>query len=126
LSDTSASWTDTVLYGAGDILDAYPIDGYGFGVVLFQTHLVAHRTDAFPFGVFQLAAMIPVLWIGARAFLRRPTAARWMAGYSALLLAFTFFARFFNDNYLAVIITLLLCIRPLGDRRLAPAGSDQP
>ena len=125
LADPSAFWTDTVLYAAGGIPDAYPIAGYGFGEFLFQTHLVAHRTDAFPFGVFQLAAMIPVLWIGARAFLRWPTAARWMAGYSALLLAFTFFARFFNDNYLAVIITLLLCIRPLGDRSLAPAGSDQ-
>src|SRR5437588_191920 len=60
-----------------------------------------------------------------RPSVRWPTAARWLAGYSALLLAFPFFARFFNDNYLAVVITLLLCIRPLGDRSLAPAGSDQ-
>ena len=47
-----------------------------------------------------------------------------MAGYALCLLAFTFFARFFNDNYVAVVITLLLCIRPLGDRRLeqAPAA----
>ncbi len=46
---------------------------------------------------------------------------RWMAGYALSLLAFTFFARFFNDNYAAVVITLVLCIRPLGDRRLVQA-----
>jgi hypothetical protein len=56
----------------------------------------------------------------ARAFLRRPTMGRWMAGYAATLLAFTFFARFFNDNYAAVVITLFLCVLPLGDRTLAP------
>jgi len=32
-----------------------------------------------------------------------------------------FFARFFNDNYAAVVITLLLCVRPVGDRLLIPA-----
>jgi len=44
-----------------------------------------------------------------------------MAGYVLCLLAFTFFARFFNDNYVAVVIALLLCVRPLGDRRVVPA-----
>ena len=46
---------------------------------------------------------------------------RWMAGYAGTLLAFTFFARFFNDNYAAVVITLFLCVLPLGDVSLAPA-----
>ena len=38
-----------------------------------------------------------------------------------MLLAFTFFARFFNDNYAAVVITLFLLVLPLGDLSLAPA-----
>jgi hypothetical protein len=43
-----------------------------------------------------------------------------MAGYAAVLFALTFFARFFNDNYAAVVITLFLCVLPLGELRLAP------
>jgi hypothetical protein len=43
-----------------------------------------------------------------------------MMAYASLLLAVTFFARFFNDNYAAVVITLLLCVLPLGDMSLAP------
>ena len=41
-----------------------------------------------------------------------------MAGYAALLFAFTFFARFFNDNYVGLVITLFLCALPIGDRLL--------
>ena len=118
LVNPSAFWTDTVLYASGGIPDAYPIAGFGVGEFLYEHGVIAHRTDAFPFPVFQLAAMVPVLWLGARAFLRRPSMARWMAGYACLLFAFTFFARFFNDNYVGVVITLLLCVRPLGEGML--------
>jgi hypothetical protein len=118
LADPAAFWSDTVLYATGGIPDAYPIAGYGFGELLYERGLIAHRTDVFPFGLFQLAAMLPVLWFTARAFLRRPTIGRWMGGYACLLLAFTFFARFFNDNYAGVVISLLLCVRPLGGRWL--------
>jgi hypothetical protein len=118
----AAFWTDVVLYTSGGVADAYPIVGYGFGEFLYEVHLVAHRTDSVPFGFFQLLALLPVAWLTGRAFLHRPSLGRWMAGYALTLLVFTFFARFFNDNYVAVIIALLLCIRPLGDRRLEPAA----
>src|SRR5438445_640843 len=114
-------WTDVVLYTSGGVADAYPIAGYGFGNLLYTLHIIARRTDTFPFLIFQLAAALPVLWLTARAFLRRPTIGRWMAGYAGVLLAFTFFARFFNDNYAAVVITLFLCVLPLGGLSFAPA-----
>src|SRR6184192_3477947 len=120
LASPRAFWTDVVLYTSGGIADAYPIAGYGFGDLLYTLHVIARRTDAFPFLIFQLAAALPVLWLTARAFLRRPTIGRWMAGYAGVLLAFTFFARFFNDNYAAVVITLFLCVLPLGNLSLAP------
>jgi len=121
LANPTAFWADTLLYTSGGIADAYPIAGYGFGALLYALHVITHNTDRFPFTVFQLAAAIPVLWLTARAFIGRPTIGSWMTGYAALLLAVTFFARFFNDNYAAVVITLLLCVRPLGDLSLAPA-----
>ena len=125
VANPAAFWTDVVLYTSGGVRDAYPIAGYGFGEFLYQVHLVAHRTDNAPFGIFQVLAVAPVLWITGRAFLRRPSIGRWMAGYALALLAFTFFARFFNDNYAAVVITLALCIRPLGDRRLITTPAER-
>jgi len=120
LGNPQAFWTDVVLYTSGGVPDAYPIQGYGFGEILYDAHLIAHRTDAFPFTAFQLAAMVPVLWLAGRALARRPTAGRWMAGYAGALFAFMFFARFFNDNYVAVVITLFLCVLPLGAASLTP------
>jgi hypothetical protein len=121
IANPTAFWADTVLYTSGGVADAYPIAGYGFGALLYALHIVTHNTDRFPFTIFQLAAAIPVFWLTARAFVRRPTIGSWMAGYAALLLVVTFFARFFNDNYAAVVVTLLLCVLPLGDLSLAPA-----
>ena len=123
LADPRSFWSDTVLYTNGGVADAYPIAGYGFGEFLYQMHVVARRTDYFPFGLVQLAAVLPTLWVTARAFLRRPSLLRWMGGYALVLLVFTFFARFFNDNYFGVDITLLLCIRPLGHLLLTPVAT---
>jgi len=125
IANPTAFWTDVVLYTTGGVGDAYPIAGFGFSEFLYEAHLVAHRSDSLPFGLFQLLAVVPAVWITGRAFLHRPSIGRWMAGYALCLLAFTFFARFFNDNYVAVVITLLLCIRPLGDRRLDPAPAER-
>jgi hypothetical protein len=47
-----------------------------------------------------------------------------MGGYALVLVAFTFFARFFNDNYFGVDVTVLLCIRPLGQQLMAPAMTE--
>jgi hypothetical protein len=125
IANPPAFWTDVVLYATGGVPDAYRIAGYGFGEFLYETHVIAHRSDGFPFGIFQLLAVVTVVWISGRAFLRRPTIGRWMGGYALSLLAFTFFARFFNDNYAAVVITLLLCTRPLGDLSLRPVPPEQ-
>jgi hypothetical protein len=122
LANPGAFTTDVVLYASGGIPDAYPIAGYGFGEILYTLHVIGQRTDSFPFAVFQIAAAAPLLWLTGRAFIQRPTLARWMAGYAVVLLGFTFFARFFNDSYAALVLTLLLCALPLGPLSLAPAS----
>jgi hypothetical protein len=120
-ANPSAFLADTVLYTSGGVSHPYPIQGFGFGEILYNLHVIARRTDNFPFGIFQAAATLPALWFAGRAFLRRPTIARWMGGYTVVLLAFTFFARFFNDSYVGVVITLILCSLVVGDASLRPA-----
>ena len=121
-----AFYTDVVLYTSGGVPDAYPIEGYGFAELLYNARVIASRSDAFPSALFQLAAMNPILWLAGRALLRRATARRWMAGYTSLLLAFCFFARFFNDNYVAVVIALALCLPPLATTNLMSPAALQP
>lgn len=126
LADPGAFWRDTVEYTSGAGAAAYPIAGFGFGALLVAFHVVRHRTDAFPFGIFQLAAALPVLWIGVKALHHHPTLGRWIAAYTSLFLAFAFFARFFNDNYLGTILALAACIPALGDAPLPVPARRQP
>jgi len=121
LANPSAFIADTVLYTSGGVSHPYPIQGFGFSELLYSLHVIARRTDNFPFGIVQLVAIVPALWFAARTFVRRPTIARWLGGYALVLLAFTFFARFFNDSYVGVVITLFLCTLVVGDVSLRPA-----
>jgi hypothetical protein len=118
LSDPRAFFADTVLYTSGGVSDAYPIGGYGFGALLLALRVVARPTDTFPFGLWQVPAVVVTLLVAARRFLHRPTLGVFTAGYTLVFLAFVFFARFFNDSYVGVVITLALCAVPLSSASL--------
>jgi len=126
LANPRALLIDTVAYTSGGIPDAYPLGGYGFAALLLALHLLARNSDAFPFAFIQLPAMAVAMWFAGRRFLYRPTLGNWMAGYTGLFFAFAFFARFFNDNYLGVVLTLALCVPPLGDSVMQPAAAEEP
>jgi hypothetical protein len=125
LTDAGALWRDTILYYNGGIPDAYPINGYGFGQLLFQLDIVKTRNDAFPFVIFQLAATLPTLWLGWRALKRQPTLGTWLAAYLSLFFAFAFFSRLFNDNYFFAFLALSACLAPLGNTPLVRRSSAQ-
>ncbi len=130
LTDGGALLRDTVLYYNGGIPDAYPINGYGLGELLYQLGIVRTRHDAFPFGIVQLAAILPTLWLGWRALKRQPTLGTWLAAYLGLFFAFAFFARLFNNNYFVGFLALAACLAPLGNapllRRSGAQGSNSP
>jgi len=123
LANPGAFWRDTVLFTTGGIPDAYPINGVGFSAILYDMRIIHSRTADFPFGLFQLAATLPSLWLGLRWIIRRPTLARWLAAYTVLLFAFAFFSRFFNDNYRGDVIVLALSILGLRGVPLFQVGS---
>lgn len=123
LANAGAWWRDTVLYTNGGVPDAYPINGYGLAQLLVELGIVKTRHDAFPFGILQLAVILPTLWLGWQTLQRRPTLGMWMAVYVCLFFAFAFFSRFFNDNYVCAFVALSACIVPLGSAPLLPRSN---
>lgn len=123
LQAPAAFFRDVVLYPGGGLPDSYPIAGFGFGALLVLTGLL-HRNDHFPFGLVQFAAIVVAIWIGLRALLSRPTLRVWMLAYVGVLFALAFFARYFNDSHVGVLVAMALCCRPLGDRRFVFSSSD--
>jgi hypothetical protein len=101
--DWASFYDDIVAYNAGFSAWSYPVAGIGFSVLLHAIGLIPHRGAEFPFWAFQLAAGVPVAFFALRRLWRTPTVAMLLAGYALTLLAFLFFGRYFQTNYLGYI-----------------------
>lgn len=112
-----AFFRDVVLYPGGGLPDSYPIHGLGLGGILLAFGVVHHQ-DYFPFGIFQAVAMAAAALFGFRSLLVRATLRRWMIAYVAIFFGLSFFARYFNDSHLGILVAIALCCRPLGDYML--------
>jgi hypothetical protein len=110
----AAFWRDVVLYPASGGPESYPIAGFGLGGFLLAVRAL-HPADRFPFWIFQLVALAVALRLTVPWFMRRPSLGRWLTGFVAALFAMTFFARYFNDSHLALVMALFACCVPLGD-----------
>ena len=112
LWNPGAFWRDVVLFTNGGISDAYPMSGFGLSALLVALGIF-RPSDYFPFGVFQLAALAPLIWIALRALSIRPTLGRFIGFYTSAFFAFAFLARFFAHNYVATLVALACCVLPL-------------
>ena len=126
VQNPSAFLTDTVLYNTGTISGGYFISGFGFSGLLLALHLIKHRTDYFPFFVFQVSTLLPSLFLGARWFFRGRTLGRWMAAYAFALFVFIFFARFMNDSYIGLTLALAASAAALNGHRIISATHAEP
>lgn len=117
LASPAPFWRDVVLYPASGGPESYPIAGFGLGGLLLAIRAV-HPSDRFPFWIFQLVALAVALRLTVPWFMRRPSLGRWLTGFVAALFAMMFFARYFNDSHVTLVLALFACCVPLGDSTL--------
>ncbi len=103
VNNFAAFYDDVVSYNAGGAAWTYPISGMGFSAILLALGLIPYRQADFPFAAIEIAVAAPIAaWWFIRLW-RRPTIATLLAGYALTLLAFLFFGRYFQGNYLGFI-----------------------
>jgi len=119
--DAAGFYRDTVNFPTAVL----PLGGFGFSGLLVALRIVPIGAQ-FPLGPLELGAAIPALWFTLRAFAKRPTMGHFLMGYCIVLFAFLFFARFFADNYLAILIGLALCVPSLTSVRVLPLAHEAP
>jgi len=106
VNDFGAFYDDVVRYNAGGAAWTYPISGMGFSALLLSLGLIPYRQADFPFAAIEIAVATPIAaWWLVRLW-RRPTIATLLAGYALTLLAFLFFGRYFQGNYLGFIVAV--------------------
>lgn len=120
VNDLAAFYDDVVRYNAGGAAWTYPISGMGFSALLLALGVIEYRQADFPFAAIELAVAAPVgLW-WMRKLWREPTLATLLTGYALSLLAFLFFGRYFQGNYLGYILAVATPV-PLLLREARPA-----
>ncbi|MDO8560566.1 MAG: hypothetical protein Q7S23_06115 [bacterium] len=102
-----AFWDDVYRYPAGLLPTSYPIYGLGLSVLLQLLGLPSSPRAYFPYGMLQLTVVIPLFFLLLTWQRRDNDLSRALAGSAVLLLAFWWLSRFFNENYVWVIIALL-------------------
>jgi glycosyl transferase family 87 len=101
-----AFWDDIVSYNAGGAPWSYPISGMGFSALLRAVGVISYPQADFAFWIFELAAAIPLGVWALRRLRRDPSIAELLLGSSVTLLAFLFFARYFQGNYLGYVLAV--------------------
>jgi len=106
INDFAAFYDDVVRYNAGGAAWTYPISGMGFSAILLALGVIEFRQADFPFAAIEIAVATPIaLWWMWRLW-KRPTLATLLTGYALTLLAFLFFGRYFQGNYLGYILAV--------------------
>ncbi|HEX9494480.1 MAG TPA: glycosyltransferase 87 family protein [Candidatus Limnocylindria bacterium] len=130
LNDWNAFYDDVVRYNAGGAAWTYPISGVGFSALLLGLGIIPYRQADFPFAAIEIAVAAPIAAYTMWRLWRDPTIARMLAGYALTLLAFLFFGRYFQGNYLGFILAVATPIpflvresRPLRSKRRRTAAA---
>lgn len=103
INDWNAFYDDVVRYNAGGAAWTYPISGMGFSALLLALGIIPFRQADFPFAAIEIAVALPIALYTMYRLWRDPTMARMLLGYALTLLAFLFFGRYFQGNYLGYI-----------------------
>jgi predicted membrane-bound dolichyl-phosphate-mannose-protein mannosyltransferase len=105
-NDWGAFYDDVVRYNAGGAAWTYPISGMGFSAFLLWLGAIEYRQADFPFAAIELAVATPIALYTLYRLWRLPTIALMLGGYALTLLAFLFFGRYFQGNYLGYILAV--------------------
>ena len=129
VNDWNAFYDDVVRYNAGGAAWTYPISGMGFSALLLALGIIQFRQADFPFAVIEIVVATPIALYTMYRLWHDPTIARMLWGYALTLLAFLFFGRYFQGNYLGYILAVASAIpflvreqrpeRPARSRRVA-------
>jgi len=130
IADFPAFYDDVVRYNAGGAAWSYPISGMGFSALLLAVGAIPNPQADFPFALVEAVVALPIAAYFVVQLWRRPSLPLMLGGYALTLLAFLFFGRYFQGNYLGYILAVaspILFLRdPGGQRSRRPAAVAAP
>lgn len=108
LWDANAYLASTVFYLSGTGSNAYPIAGYGWGMVLWGLGFIKDLHAQYPFLLWQVIFGLPALIILLRLLKKRLSLSAVWFGYAAFLFVVWYFSRYFNNSHLGYLSSLFV------------------
>lgn len=108
IADAPALVDDLVRFPSAGGLRSYPISGFGFSKVLLDLGVIADARDAYPFWIFQLVVLVPLLVAGYRILRKHQSIATIFLVSTLLTAAFWFFGRYLNDSHIVFFVELVI------------------
>lgn len=108
LWDPKAYLDSTIFYVSGGGSNAYPVSGYGWGMVLWGLGFIKDLHGQHPFLLWQGLFGIPVLLILLRILMKHRTLSVFWFAYAAFLMIIWYFSRYFNNSHLGYLSSLYI------------------
>lgn len=101
--DKKAFLDSTIFYLSGNVEHAYPISGYGFGMLLNQLGIVKDLHQYYPFVIWQIIIGTPVLAALVLYLKGGSRVSRLILTYGIFLFIFWYFSRYLNNSHLGYL-----------------------
>lgn len=108
LWDPAAYIDSTIRFLAGTTEHAYPISGYGFGMMLHSWGIIQNIRDYYPFMFWQILFAVPTLLVSLWMLYKKPTMSRLLMGYGVSLFMVWYFSRYFNNSHVGYLSSIFV------------------
>ncbi len=106
--DAPSFYDDIVRYTNGTSATSYPVAGLGLAKILLELGVIRSATDYYPFWIFQLIFVLPMLVWFIPKLAKHPKVSLMVFTGTLVLFVGLYVSRFMNDNYFSLISLLLL------------------
>jgi len=103
LWDPKAFLESTVFYLSGNTSHAYPISGYGIGMILSQLGIIKDAHQNYPFHIWQAVIGLPLAIILINNLKNNLNVGRLILAYGIFLFVFWYFSRYLNNSHLGYL-----------------------
>lgn len=108
LWNPGAFFASTISYLSGNTQYSYPISGYGLGVLLHQLGFIPNLNSSYPFVIWQVLIIAPLL-AGLLILLKKyPTIKMLIFTYGILAFAYWYLSRYFNNSHMGYLTMVFL------------------
>ncbi len=108
LWNTPAFLDSVVFYLSGSSAHAYPISGYGLGMVLYGLGVIQDLHVYYPFILWQIAFGLPIMMGAIWWMIKKPLLSRLLIGYGVTLMVIWYFSRYFNNSHLGYLSSIFV------------------